>query len=273
VELPAYAARLVLDELRITSPEDLLLLDLIAFDRGAVVQEEHLDGPEARIALGSEKAIITVSTTIQDPRRRRFSVAHELGHLEMHRWHEIMVLCKKEDIVEGKEPTTTKDKEREANEFAASLLLPERFFVPLCEGAEPSLGLVRSLADGFFVSRTATARRYMHFCREPCVVVFSQQRIMQWFEASHDFKELGLYLPIPGPLHPDSVAGRFFLHGVRRDTPKRVGAACWFESGKYRDGATVLEQSWAMPRHNAVLTLLWVDNDITDDRDYWEYED
>ena len=84
--------------------------------------------------------------------------------------------------------------EQEANQFAAALLLPERFFKPLCRKKEPSLDLMADLADSFDVSLTATALRYLQFCNEACAVVFSRDGIIQWFRGSKYFDPLqGLY--------------------------------------------------------------------------------
>jgi Zn-dependent peptidase ImmA (M78 family) len=82
---PVAAAERVLNEVGITRIEDLALLELIAWERGALVRSTSRTRAEARIAMAGERAIITVSTTVRDSQRRRFSVAHELGHLEMHR--------------------------------------------------------------------------------------------------------------------------------------------------------------------------------------------
>jgi Zn-dependent peptidase ImmA (M78 family) len=98
---PIAAAERVLNEVGITRIDDLLLLELIAWERGALVRSTYLAGAEARIAMAGERAIITVSTTVRDSRRRRFSVAHELGHLEMHRTQGGLALCVSEDIDDG----------------------------------------------------------------------------------------------------------------------------------------------------------------------------
>jgi len=85
-------AALIIENLNISSIEDLQLLEQIAFERGAIVTRKHLDVAEARLIVGNPFSVITVSTTIGDHRRQRFSIAHELGHLELHR-QEIVFPC------------------------------------------------------------------------------------------------------------------------------------------------------------------------------------
>ncbi len=271
--LPQYAAERVLDNLKVTSPADLMALDSIAWERGALVLYRDLRGAEARLVILGKKAIITISSAVEDSRRRRFSVAHELGHLELHRRRSNVLLCSSEDIDDWGKRETDTNLEREANSFAAALLLPDRFFTSQCRGKEPSLELVSELAHAFDVSLTATAIRYLQFCEEPCAVVFSKDGYMKWYQASQAFKELGFFIPAPGPLDAASTAGRFFRGYAIREISRRIAAEYWFEPGLYQSGATILEQSWAMPGYNAVLTLLWVDQDIEDEDDRWSDED
>ena len=38
--------------------------------------------------------------------------------------------------------------------------------------------------------------------------------------------------------------------------------ACWLAPGRYKDDATILEESRSLPTYNAALTLLCIDQDI-----------
>jgi hypothetical protein len=240
---PVAAAERVLNEVSITRVEDLALLELIA----------------------GERAIITGSTTVRDSQRRRFIVAHELGHMEMHRPQGGFALGVSEDIDDWQPQRTDVNREQEANRFAAALLLPERFFEPLCRKKEPSLDLIAELADAFDVSLTATALRYLLFCNEACAVVFSRDGIIKWFRGSRYFDELRVFIPLARRLDQSSLAASFFQGDTLSVTRTRVYALTWFARGRYNRDATIYEQSWSMPSYNAVLTLLWVADDIEED--------
>ena len=266
---PIYAAERVLNELGINSPKDLERIELIAWARGALVREKHLDGAEARLTVLGKRAVITISTTIRDPRRKRFSIAHELGHLELHRRWSSLMPCLSEDIDNwGDLRRSGADLEQEANEFAAALLLPERFLAPLCRGQDPSLDHVAELAEAFNVSLTATALRYLDFCDEPIAVVFSQDGRVKWFRGNKHFEELGLFVEVRSRLDPSSHAALFFQGRTIPTGPKQVDASAWLAPGRYRPDARIQEHSVAMPNYNAVLTLLWIDDDIEDDEDF-----
>ena len=264
---PTYLADRILDQLHITNPQDLLLLEDIAWQRGALVREAYLDGAEARLLGIADQAVITVSTQVTDPRRRRFSIAHELGHLERKDRGDLLRSCSGEDIDCWHAKSSRAKVEILANEFAAALLLPERFFAHKCTSAEPSLDLMSDLAAEFDVSLTATARRYTSFCQDPIAIVFSENGHIKWFQGSPEFHDLQLFIDVGQCLHSASIADRIFEGKTTSNKLRRVPASSWLASGQYRSDAVILEQSWSMPNYNAVLTLLWIDDDIEDDID------
>jgi Zn-dependent peptidase ImmA (M78 family) len=88
------------------------------------------------------------------PRRRRFTIAHELGHLVLHaRARAATVYCRQ---VQPSDATTSDAIEREANHVAAELLMPETLV-----RAAVAAGDVSSvqIADRFEVSEPAAAWR------------------------------------------------------------------------------------------------------------------
>jgi hypothetical protein len=270
---PDLIAEQILDELRTTDLKDLQFLEAIAWERGATVRYEPLRGAEARLVIVGNRAIITVSDLINNDRRQRFSIAHELGHLEIHRHLSSVVLCGSHDIGVHPRRGNDDDVEQEANRFASALLMPKRFFAPLCKDEKPSLNLVAELANTFYVSVTAAALRYLRFCDEPCAVVFSRDGYIEWFQINAEWEEVrrdtGVFVDVHSKVDPTTIAAAHFVGHTDRDTPKRVRASAWFKPGRYRDDATIVEQSWAMPGYNAVLTLLWIDDDIENDDDSW----
>ena len=124
--------------MRAPTPAEKLLLSLgidsakeidveaIAWDAGAEVRFAELDSCEARIIGYGNRAIITVEERSILP-RKRFSVAHELGHWKYHRGRSFV--CRKDDI--GNQVKGPTDPERVADSYAADLLLPSFLFVPM----------------------------------------------------------------------------------------------------------------------------------------------
>lgn len=265
---PYNSAQRLIDELGINERSDLELLEQIAWERGALVTDKKLDGAEARIVIVGRRAIITVSSTIDDPHRRRFSIAHELGHLEMHRRENKVALCTNDDLDDWATRRSNMNLEQEANEFASALLMPDKFFTPLCEDREPSLDLIADLAEKFNTSLTATALRFTYFAIDACAIVYSKDGRIKWFQGSNEFYELGFFVDVRSKLDPDTMAARYFQGLSLPERQRNVPASTWLVSGNYQRTALIREQSWPMPSYHSVISLLWINEDISGDDDF-----
>jgi len=272
---PHTAAERVIEELRITHVADLAVIEAVAWARGARVQEAKLTGPEAWVVMDGNRGIITVSTGVRDACRRRFSIAHELGHFELHKLLSSVSVCLAEDI-EGSSrrgAAGASPLELEANEFASCLLMPERWFVPDCQGHPPSLDLVESLADKYTTSLTATARRYVELCDEAVAVVYSRDGLVRWFQGSPDFMDSRLFIDPKVRLDGQTFAGGHFNGVLLPEAPRLVLAESWLRLKRPQPLATIVEHSRSMPAYNAVLSLLWVKDDLAEDDEYDPDED
>ena len=89
-------AEKVIKSLSISDP-GAIDLEAIAWLSGAKVKYRELDGCDACIAGRADvgRAIISIDSRSM-ARRQRFSLAHEIGHWEWHRGHQLM--CSKDDI-------------------------------------------------------------------------------------------------------------------------------------------------------------------------------
>lgn len=256
----ATCADRIVSELGIVDAKDLQIED-IAWQRGALVRYDDLDSCAARLVVLERRAVITVSTRLDDPGQRNFAAAHELGHLELHRATSDLTLCRENDLDfrAAYQVLAKADREGEANTFAGALLLPTPLLEPLIAKQTPSMALVSELASIFPASFTATAIRYVKLAREPCAIVYSRDRRICWYVASKDFdfhvrvhEELDLY----------SAAYDFFDGRPLSGRMTEVDASCWLAPGRYRDDALIKEDSRGFPRQNATLSLLWMHKDI-----------
>jgi IrrE N-terminal-like domain len=263
---PEACATSLLRELGITQPSEISVDD-IAWMRRALVRDEDLKGAEARLVTFGNRAIISVSTAIIETGRRRFAIAHEIGHLELHRQISSLALCVVSDLdLKPLEDYARPRSEQEANSFASALLMPDFLFRPACQKAAPSFSLIEQLATDFGTTLTATALRYIAFCPERCAVVFSQDRYIRWYSATSDF---GFHIPVREPLDPYSLAVDFFDGKPLPARMETVDVSTWLR-GRYRSNAMIKEESRALPRYNAVLSLLWIHEEIEPDPDDWD---
>lgn len=250
------SARRVIAALQIRKPGEILIEE-IAFSQGAVVRYEPLAGADGRLVRFGDRGVIRVRDDIPEPGRRRFVIAHELGHLLLRHGSDILRLCDEQDLLEwakGQRPY-----ENDANEFAAELLMPEEFCRPRCQTGDPSLKVIEALADEFQTSLTTTAIRYVGFSTDRCAVVISQKGHIRWSRCSPSFP---YWLLRRGPLHGYTYAIDC-LEG--RPVPDRMGqvsATAWLPGLKRHAERTVWEQSRVVSRRlGVVLSLLWLPED------------
>jgi len=263
-------ANLVLDRLGISKVDDLLLLREIVHARGAIIRECPLEGAEACLLVGPGRPIITVSSSLLISRhRRRFSIAHELGHLEMHRATGLLMNCTKGDI-QDKPDNTGVDTEQEANQFASAFLIPARFVEKPFVENEPSFEIIAEWSAKLETSLTATAFRFVRYTPEPIAVVYSVRGIIQYFQPSLEFTELGGFPDVKKPVGTNTDARALFKGLETKNQWREVRASEWFRENKaaFDETDKIKEWSIGMPSYEAVLSLLWIDEPLGEDSDW-----
>jgi Zn-dependent peptidase ImmA (M78 family) len=257
VSISKIKACVVLRDLKIKEPDDISVED-IAWTRGAVVIEDGLRGADARLIYtpGVLPGIIRVNATIPHLGRKRFAIAHELGHMELKHNPGAPTECGEKQFVLWYK--SQNDKEVEANLFAAELLMPEVMFSKKLEKTIPSLELIATLADEFRTTLTASAIRYIDLCQEQCAIVFSTGGKIQWSRRSPDFHR---WITPGRILSSYSVAADFFQRGDLSEKMETVRRDAWVENASERE--TIREQSRALRSYDSVLSLLWLPYEFT----------
>jgi Zn-dependent peptidase ImmA (M78 family) len=117
--------------------------------------EDLPDNESGKIFLKDKKCFIQVNYS-HSPTRRRFTVAHELGHYCLHQ----DILNQNSEILERNTLSTVgvDVNEIEANNFAAELLMPAQEFIKQYN----SLGIIKKIAEYFFVSELAVQTRLLN---------------------------------------------------------------------------------------------------------------
>lgn len=167
---------------------------------------EALDIVEIREApmRGLEGALVTtpdrnvgsiVVNSRSHPLRRRFSLAHELGHF-LNPWHRPSdssggFSCSRADMGVGwkrRSAATSRHttQEMEANRFAIELLAPPDLMRPYLRGI-PDLAKVLSLARALDLSREACARRYVEMLEQPSALILSAEGVVRYVDRHREF--------------------------------------------------------------------------------------
>lgn len=247
------AARNALGGLWVQAPQDIEL-DLFAAECGLNVIEGGLDTADGRIVAGqAHRGFIRVRTGIRSPGRRRFVIAHELGHFHLH---------KRQSYTDTPRELSTYrngDIETEANVFASELLMPEFLFAPRVEGMAPAQSNLQALAEEFSTSHLATVIQFLSYTREPCALVYTKNAVVQWSRPSPAWE-----WPLrDGTVHRFSGAGEYFNSG---STPKtgmiETPAGAWIAQFSPGGDESIREDVVVWPDQQVALSLLWVDDEL-----------
>lgn len=232
---------------------EISLEDLI-FGRNAVVKESPIKGAEGRIIFRGDEAVITVNSSIKILGKKRFVLAHELGHYEMHK---DLLTIHADDHKSLSDWYRNGRHEIEANQFAAELLMPEDLFINESEGEKFNLDLIEYLADRFQTTKTSTLIRYSKLGDHPIVIIFSENGIIKWTQITEDF--VLQYIPRNETVPVNTIAYDFFKGRGIPSKPEKVKASDWFsddfEISKFQEWE-FYEQCFQVSE-NGILSCVW----------------
>ena len=207
---------------------------------------------EALIVKGGKRKtpVIAVKANRQYESRARFSVAHELGHFCIPDHLDEKYICTDEDLNNYRSDKTA---EREANEFAAELLIPTTWVVQAIKHQDVTLQAIKTIAGECETSLTSTALQVASHCPDRIAVVYSQNDSVIWFKKAKSFD---LY-PNTGKLSRLSIAALYFQpNPLILEKKATVPLHAWtYDDRRYE---YLVEESLFMPYLNAVLTILTI---------------
>lgn len=222
-------------------------LEALALMCGARVRFSALSGAEALIVGEGDRAVITVNSrsTLE---RQRFSIAHELGHWHYHR-HQTL-LCHSDEI---ENPAGARERERIADGYAASLLIPESIYHATYPRRALTWKFVATVANDFRSSITAAAMRVVDLAATPALLIYLEAGRRRWFHRSVAGRD---YFPIDSPGAESAALGALFGQSVEAGQ-RRVTAGAWFD-GRHPAMLHVLEDVRRLG--NGVAVLLSVES-------------
>jgi len=220
-------------------------------DAGMRVEYEHLDGCEAMLMGVGNKAVATIKPS-KHRGRERYSVGHELGHWEMHRGKSFR--CRGDDPDRNFE--SDKALEKEADSYAAGLLMPSFLFSPAVEAiGEPSFIELEELAGAFGTSVLATSMRLADLDRLPIVLACYSNGRLRWRKAARHIPNRWF---LRMQLDDDSFAYSLFQDGQAHPRLGKQPAETWFEN---MDAERYQVRECCRPvRVGEVLVLLYLES-------------
>lgn len=251
---PAAEALRLWERYGYASPRDLVLENL-AMALGILVLDDRLDSAAARLVRSGDAGIIRVSDRIRESGRRRFVIAHEIGHWCLHRKQSSLLACTDEDLLAryGASPL-----EFEASIFASSLLMPKPLFLKRVNDRLPTEGVLKELCDYFQTTLTATAVRFVETAKDYFVFVLSEHGRIRWWRASDAFGEHELWIENRTPVPALSAAAQFFKGRAVPQKPQPIDLRDWLGDLPGISGDTIIEQAFPLPAYGQVISLLWL---------------
>jgi len=246
-------AQAVLQELNIGSLEALRDLDRLCIDRGVFVTYQRMKNLEGMLLR--DRRMIAVRDDIPEVGKSRFTIAHELGHWEMHPHLNQLQACTAADIYGYR----GSPEELEANTFAAAFLMPDFLLTEQLRYLSPTLDTIKKLAERFTTSPTATAVRICEYTNLPVFVAFSSGGRLRWYRRSPKAKDY-YFLRIGSELDGDSLA-RYCTESLDDlSEPVEVPSSAWFPEDWGKDRFKVLEESVELGSYNTTLSIVTVDD-------------
>jgi Zn-dependent peptidase ImmA (M78 family) len=209
---------------------------------------ESFDGALLRIR-DAQRGYIVINSRIREESRRRFTLAHEIGHLVLPGQQEVSAPCKQQRI-ENWDAGLYRP-ELEANRFAAEILMPRGLMAEFVQ-SEPSLESIRSIAQLCGTSLTASAVRLITLTPHRAAVVWSQNQKILWSKLSEGF----VRWIRQGEVRENSFAAQCYRKQSVPDQLAPVPASAWLHEKGLREGAQIWEQSMGLKNYGAVLSLL-----------------
>lgn len=255
------AAVRLLGEFGLDDVIDIDLQDLVCA-RDILYRETPLGDCEGRIVFGNKgHAIITVNSETSYIPRKRFSIAHELGHFEL-KHREIHF-----DNEASLDYYKYGNQETEANEFASELLLPSAQFEKAVSGKAFSPLLIDDVARKFGTSLSSALFKYVDYGSHPIMVIYSYNGKVKYIRKSQAFTRRVIdYTNLSVP--SNSVTEEWFkdhtVYGL--DDIQTVDIAVWFDlshRSRFDDfdemSAMCNEHCFVSERFNTAITVVWED--------------
>ena len=211
-----------------------------------VMVEDHFDSFEGLMAYDetNKRWCIGVDSRISPKPRKNFTLAHEIGHFIGHRHLGRTFQCTFDDMNDFQ----SNQLEKEANEFAAHLLMPPDSMRKLTLGRVFDQETVEELSELFGVSKAAFAYRWVDLATRPIGFVISRDgmfvsgRASDRLYGSGTFFRSGDEVPVGANVHA--------LSSPSKELKGRVAPGVWNE---HRD---CVESSYATSRGGYVYTYL-----------------
>lgn len=193
-------------------------------------------------------------------RKGRFTLAHELGHYLIDHHRHALECGKMTPHIHRYNPFGRNEEweiERQADEFAANLLMPYSQFRNEFERKTFSGQLIQIVAEKYQVSFSACALRYMNMGFQPIMLVYAEDGMVKWQMRSDNFPFYRLRYGT-SKVPENSVIGDYFFQNDSTCCKQSeiVNAGDCFHT--YNEEQNSLQfYEYCIPYKNSAFSIFW----------------
>lgn len=218
-------------------------------------------GFEGALITGPDKhSGIILYNQASPPKRRRFTIAHELCHF-LAPSHvpdsDGRFLCSQSDmlLLSHNEQDRRRRMEVEANRFASLILLPPpRFRQDVDRSHEPNIQHIKELSEKYEVSLEAVSRAYVTFRSDLVSIVITQHgRVLRYYKDDRRFPFVTVPYNAPVPSH-SLLFRKKHQQGIPSD-PYEIDAGVWIDVARGRRAPVLYEQVYLQSQGFALIML------------------
>ena len=248
-------------EIGIEDPSEIPLEDVVTA-YGGLIQYKDMGQVDGRIVYGKNISTIYINSEIKYEGRKRFALAHELGHLLMHKgslMHDDSISL---DWFNNTEKQLAKGKQEfEANQFATEYLMPSDIFYQEAKSKPFGPTLIENLADRFEVSLTSAAFKCFDVDIYPIAMFHIFNGKVKYWKRSTDLKVYIKNIPKLSPPQ-DSVATEYIDAGYnaiykKGDLVQSIDKSTWFELNERDRDTEFFEYCIVTKSYNNILSIVW----------------
>lgn len=249
------------NEIGIEGPDEIELEDVI-IGRGGFVKYMSMGKIDGRIVYGKSISTVFINSDIKYEGRRRFALAHELGHLEMHKGSKIHDDGASLNWFNEMETKLKRgNHEYEANQFATEFLMPMDSFKKSAKGKKLSPQLIRDLATEYNTSLTSVAFRYFEADLFPMAMFHIFKGKVRYWKRSSDLRGyIKNITKLPPP--EDSLATEYITANYdplykQDELAQPIDKSTWFTLNEGEEDKEFFEYCIVTKSYNNILSLVW----------------
>jgi hypothetical protein len=216
------------------------------------VDSKGFDGALLRLP-DRPRGIVAVRKDLRELGRKRFTVAHEIGHYILPGHGLRQPVCQDEQIESWN--GNSGSQEAAANRFASELLLPAKQIFPIIKANSVAISTAREISNDFQTSLQAAARKCVELTDESCALVVSVGGVIRHCKVSKTWR---FQLPVRCELGHGTLARSLAERRGKRHQKKEINGLAWVTNRGVdpRCGLDLIEDSILLPNYNTVISIL-----------------